>query len=387
MLTTNEMQKIFVWGGWKRNVGDLALLLAQCSMLNVSAGNADTFDFVPLNSHIANGERPVLTLKDIESINKIGSAVIVGAGGQLMPRNDGSSPSEWQFEVTLDDLSKLEQPLILYGLGLNEFPHSNYGLSDYAKEHFATVARQAVLVSARDTVTQEFIQDLGIECDLIPDPAMFCPSTPYVLPDIEPRERLLGFAWAGDRPEARIQKGDTKEEFIDRICDLLIFMCNRYGFDRVVFIPHVSIYDNNEEDMALFRNRLDDRYYNVAEKVFWLYPESTATIGIIKGLYRQIDFMVGMRWHSNILAFSEAVPSLPLGDHVKTAIFSKDISTPNKENRSYACDNTCDIPVGVLDKMMDVSYIKHLEKKAATLKNKFFAYNKKVVEAITNYGN
>lgn len=319
-----ETKKLFIWGGWQRNVGDLIMLTAESTWFNLQSPTSTGYEIVPLNSHIIDGIIPVFTEQNLQELNDTGTALIIGGGGQLMPRHMSESKSGWQFEIDLDMLDRITKPIILYGLGLNKFPYAN-DLTAQAKHHFVRVAKKAISVSARDTLTQKWIQSLGIACDLIADPAITAQTgTPYILPTLSPLLRLLGFTWAGDRLEQRIA-GESVERYIERLCVALNALCDENDFDKVVFIPHVSIFDTNPRHMELFRKYLGYRYYNLAEHVWWLYPESIVTAGIIKSIYRQMDLVVSMRWHGNILAYGETVPSIPLGNHIKSVMFSVDV--------------------------------------------------------------
>ena len=310
------MKRVFVWGGWSRNVGDLAILYAQTAALQQLS--LDQIQFIPINSDISLDGKiiPRLSETDINMINNLGDMLIVGAGGQIM-RHPGESG--WQFNISLENLRRLRVPLVVYGIGLNWFPQDP-PIEPRVIEHIAEVYKVSELFSVREGITASWLVDQGLSNEhikVIPDPAMFVPCMDLHWDKLDNYHMVVAFNWASDRRDTR---GNTKQFATLVANDLAAFAEEHKAI--VVYVPHVHAYDCEQfTHRLIFSSALGNRWLDL-EDYPNLYPETLSMVPYVAGIYRRAEVAVGMRGHSCVIPYGMVTPSVAIGDHIKCRAFA-----------------------------------------------------------------
>jgi len=317
------MKRIYLWGGWSRNYGDLAMYLAQTRLLQEQC--EEKIEFIPINSDKDedSGYEPMFSRTMLEEVNSFGDMLIIGAGGQLMPRAfDGvKNHSGYQFNIPLHFIDAITIPIVVYGVGLNMYWHSE-SLSMTAIDHFRRLCSVARLVSVRDRLTRNMCHHWGIRnVHVIPDPAFFTEAGNAWLPDKDVAVPLIGFNWAGDRVEGRLGRCPEREVLLNSAIN-----CKRVleglGGGSVLYIPHVSRYDMS--GINVMRQVLGNKITSLEECSPSIYPEQPWGVTTLLGYYDLIDVMVATRWHSHVFAYSRTKPVVSLGDTFKNDAFVHD---------------------------------------------------------------
>lgn len=309
------MKKIYIWGGWSRNYGDLAIWEAQSQMLQENSD--EILHFIPINSDDkpdSDGRSaPVIDDALIDAINKHGNLFILGAGGQIMPRSGPYALSGYQVNGRISTFRRLEVPLIIEGFGLNVFPHADMVMSPDAIAHLKELCDIAKHVSVRDELTLRWMQSFKIRVDeVIDDPAMFCLPIESNFKATAPLN--IGLNWAGDRLQARY--GDMPvEAVIDEICAGIYPLMT--GNSDIYYFPHVSIYD--DVHYPEFKKRLGDNLIHINEVVPGIMPERLSILPFFVDAYGQMDVVLGTRWHSTIIPYGQKVPCVSYGNTSKNA--------------------------------------------------------------------
>ena len=327
------MKTVFHYNSTSRNYGDLAVTHGIRSSL--SAISKESLNFISIDLKAGNP----LTIDDIYYMNSFGHALIVGGGGLIMKGDGFDTESGWQFNIDIELLKRIQIPIIIYAIGLNNFPN-DVGLSEKAYDHLRETMRIAKLVSVRNSGTKEFLKGISVfkKIDVIPDPAMFVERFDLVLP-FPNDEYLIGINWAGDRLSTRY-KDDLKLDDISKIAKA----CKRFlefkGGGKVVWIPHVSVYDMNES--YIFRDILKDAFFDISELYPHMYPEQYFYVPQILGIYKRMNMVIAMRGHGNIFSFGQGTRCIAYGDHKKVEFFSREVNTPRlktscTEDELYNC--------------------------------------------------
>jgi|TARA_R110000803_G_scaffold210841_1_gene284318 hypothetical protein len=304
------MFDIYHYAGGGRNWGDLALIYGmQCGLQNAARGRPLRFINLDLKQAIPIADDTV------KLINQ-GDMLLVGGGGLVM-RGDGfSTDSGWQFNISLPNLADIEVPIVVYGIGYNNFPYED-PLSDQVWEHLRIVQNRAALFSVRDQGTKQVLMQHGLkDMDVIPDPATSLPTvdTGLFLGDCS---LAVGVNWAGDRQGLR-SKG-TMEDDIRAFCSLLSGFLETVEGSKAFFIPHVN-YDILAYEY--FKKCMPGKIENIIDIMPELWPESFARVPLFADVYSKMDLVIGMRGHSLIIPFGQGTPIVGYGQHTKLDFFA-----------------------------------------------------------------
>jgi polysaccharide pyruvyl transferase WcaK-like protein len=334
------MKTIYHYGGWSRNYGDLAIQYSVQKNFNEHAYNKhrDSVFFVSMD---LKRPHPINDLM-INEINRYGDMLLIGGGGLLMEGDGFSTESGWQFNIAIETLRKLEKPLIIYAVGLNTFPYGN-ALSWQARDHLKYTYDKCEIFSVRDIATFHYMKDLvkdKSKLRLVSDVAITCAGDAIEIPGIvSGKDFVVGVNIAGDRTLDRFGSANAFSKFIENLA---------YGIDtfarfhdrpvKVLLIPHVARYDIKSFGLNEFVKNV--KVLRLDECLNWLYPEEFSNVSLFSGAYRKCGIVLGMRGHSNILAFANAVPRIALGKQIKNQSFMNDIRggiISNEKDDVFSC--------------------------------------------------
>ncbi len=313
------MKTIFHYNASSRNYGDMTV--QHGIAFSLSAISKESLNFISIDLKAGNP----LTIDDIYYMNSFGHALIVGGGGLIMKGDGFDTESGWQFNIDIELLKHIRIPIIIYAIGLNEFPYDT-GFPEKIYDHLRETMRIAKLVSVRNSGTRKFLKDIEVfkKIDVIPDPAMFVERFDLSLP-FPNDDYLIGINWAGDRIKQRY-KNTNKFDDIQKIAKA----CQRFlefkGGGKVVWIPHVAVYDIH--DAHVFRDILKEAFFDISELYPHLYPEQYFYVPQILGIYKRMNMVIAMRGHGNIFSFGQGTRCIAYGDHKKVEFFSREVSTP-----------------------------------------------------------
>ncbi len=224
-------------------------------------------------------------------------AVIIGGGGLLYDNEEGQSfdrlLAPWKLRVRI--IRFLRKPIIYWSLGIH--------LKRENEEKIRSLFEgEKTYVSVRDPESRKTIESLGIKSILIRDPVMtYDPEIPKLLIKRRPKVGLSfrsGFL-------------GNELENIEKIITFL--MAHDY---EPVLLNHSFHPGNQTTNDDAFLASLRDKYQ----------LHSTANIQETLESYKELEFVVGMRLHSLILAFVHAIPFFALSYGKKTDEFIRGIN-------------------------------------------------------------
>lgn len=286
------------------NAGDTALFTATRQLFDTRFGPQD-WTRLPVRSAVA--------ASDIDRINARAKAVVVGGGGLIIPDSVSSSLSGWQWNIAIEDLRRLERPLVLNAVGYNNF-HGQSGFAERFAEHVVETVRKSVFVGLRNTgsirsLSEHLPPELAAKLRHQP-----CPTTvlSHLMPDVVSAPatcRHLSINLAYDRVERRFN--GRVEECVKDIADAARHMVDK-GW-RVT----VAIHDPRDRFFLPLLRR-----FGLA---FDVVDIAHAGVPAIVKFYLSTDLTIGMRGHGQMVPFGLKRPIFTLSSHPKMNYFLEDI--------------------------------------------------------------
>lgn len=310
------MKTIWHIGAWNRNIGDWSLAHSMHRMLREQSLYSLTF-------HMVDSQRTYFHQGLVDQMNEEADLILIGGGGLIFHRPEDESVSGWSFSIECEKLDQLRKPVVVYGLGYNQFAFNAPPFPETTWCHLRKLREKAEFFTVRDSWTQEILKGKGIASDVIPDPGICVYDRPVPFTKEKP---TIAVNLAGDRLDQRYSQPEHHAPLTEALGRALK-NCVDYGY-RVLLIPHLSL-DNTEyryQFPDLFppgtcRNAREEYPYLYAPEGESLYPH----VPFFTNLYRQVDLVLGMRLHSCILSLGCGTPFIPLGTHPKLKWLCEDI--------------------------------------------------------------
>jgi hypothetical protein len=145
---------------------------------------------------------------------------------------------------------------------------------------------------------------------------------------------------------------------------------------KLIFMPHVSIYDFKAYETL--RTSARSNLMCASDIIPNLFPESFARVPTFTGLYKKMDFAIGMRGHSNMIPFGHGTPYLALGKHVKNKNFVNDTGGLIANDKQ----SIADLRDTLKTLFFDTDYQSNLVAKKNDMQVKFNIFNNQVLDVI-----
>lgn len=323
----------------------------------------------------------------IDKLNAEADLLVIGGGGLIFNRPEDHSVSGWQFNILLEDIDKIEVPIVVYGIGYNRFPYDANDFPPVLNAHLKKVQNRSALFSVRNHGTRREVERRGLDPQklrVIPDAGVFSPNTPLTIPGLDPSRPVIGVNVAGDRPHHRFPgrtaaPAEEERRYYELLADALANIVKNENA-QVLFLPHILEID--EEARPIFRSRLGDDLICLKEALPQLYPPSAITASFLVGAYDQCNLVLGMRGHACLLAYGRGVPFLALGGHAKTSFLLEDIGLPQRQlstDRALSGELTVDEAVAIINDALynDEARRSQIET-LRTARSQFDAWNREV---------
>lgn len=334
---TNTMF-LFVGNGSRKNLGCEAIELGTKQILNAAFGPCKSVSVDFGGEPITNGRGGDIIHKSIgvqrftlswwsrHLLRKIGrppwfpviGKYISDARSVLALGGDNYSMDYGSLGVHLDILDYATakgKPFFIWGGSVGKFEKQGQAY----REMVAKKLRKATLILARESVTTEYLRQIGVENNVVrvADPAFVMePSKPTNLPfDIQPE--AIGFNFSPLM--ARFVTGGSVEMAQEMVTDVVRGIIKATG-RPLLFVPHVFRPGNNDHTFL-------QRSYDTLKKEgcpVQLLPD-TLTAAEVKWIVGRLTAFAGARMHSTIAAISSGVPTLSFTYSIKSIGINKDI--------------------------------------------------------------
>jgi polysaccharide pyruvyl transferase WcaK-like protein len=392
METRNNMKIYNVWhiGAWNRNVGDWALCYQMHRLLNEQAMEKG----MALKFHMVDSQRTFFYPELIDQMNEEADLIIIGGGGLIFLRPEDSSRSGWSFNISIQEMERIRKPIVVYGVGYNRFRFDPNNFPEVTSRHLSKLQEKSALFSVRaDGTYKVLIEEFGLnskKIDVIPDPGICLYDRPMSLTQRQKEGPVIAVNWAGDRPHYRYpEPHESNEKALMNNLKSALVKCVKELDAQVMFLPHLMNIDT-------------DMYPTFAEgfpegKIFsthlthpFLYPPPGEMIyphvPFFTNLFRQADVMIGMRFHSCVLAFGAGAKIMPLGSHPKVGglleeVGKMDYSLPFIDPKNESSEA---VFIKISECLKDKQYQLFLDGELAAQIKNLKEFNKKILNIFEN---
>lgn len=238
--------------------------------------------------------------------------VVIGGGGLFLKDTHPNDVSGWQWNCSLEMLSRIEAPLVAFAIGYNRFR----GQSDFNPiftEHLNKFVDKAKFVGIRNHGSMEklrkYLRSQELKEKLAFQPCMTT-LTSLLYPGLCPylqKEDFIALNCAFDRQQMR-SCSDEKLKGIARV------MCKLSQFANVKVYAHCD----NDGEIRPYLDALAVKYeYIRFEEVGQMLAE-----------YSKPRLVIGMRGHAQMIPFGCNTPILSIISHDKMQWFLNDIHHP-----------------------------------------------------------
>lgn len=347
------MQKV-IWhvGAWNLNYGDRVLQAATQKIIR------DRFDG---DIHFVNIDiqRTWFSPQLISKLNQEADMLLIGGGGLIFHRPMDRSHSGWQFNISIQDILKIQVPIAVYGIGYNKFPYDTHVFPESMWNSLQATIDNSVAFSVRNNGSFDVMKEAGLDMStvsVVPDSAMFLEPSRFAHEALETEKLKIGLNWATDRWHQRFKSEQLAYPALDTTLEVLKQKAAEHNA-KVYLIEHLMPNETNLEYKEYARKRFEEVMIDTDHCTLYndmnaeLYPPFDYLAPFLVDIYRQMDIVLGMRGHANILSFGQNTPIIGLGEHNKVKWFLDDVGLDtivrldkNSEDNSIellnAIDNT-----------------------------------------------
>lgn len=282
------------------NVGDN--VLSYFTRLAISKIVIPYWDIIPINKTV--------TSYTIKSLNR-NDAIFIGGGGLFLPDTNANNISGWQWAISNEQLEQIHRPLLVFAVGYNYFKGQKN--TDLFKNSVLKLVESASFFSLRNHGSIQAIKQI-IPSDLH-DRLIYQPCVTTIIRKLLPYipqktiTKNIAFNMAFDREERRF--GEKREEVLDQVAQAAKAIQDK-GY-KIVYIAHCIA------DLK-FVPYLKKHCKNVEiiNMDGWL-PDKLLNI------YNNMDVVIGMRGHAQMIPFGLNCEIISLGTHDKLKWFLQDI--------------------------------------------------------------
>ena len=341
------------------NIGDT--VLSYCVRRTFDKLSEKNFSYFLLHTH--------QSLEDwiLDKINST-KGIIIGGGGMFLPDTNENNITGWQWTCPKETLKKIIPPLIIYTVGYNYFKGQEP--SQLFIDNLNAIVEKAAFVGLRNTGSVKKVQSL-VRDDL-KDKVVFQPCTTTVIRKIIPNlpkkvpTKKIGINMAFDRIDRRL--GEHKEFILTQVAQAMKKIQSA-GYE-IYFINHCP------SDM-IFCKYLDEagvQYNNV--KGYLHFPNECFE------LYNEMDLVLGMRGHAQMIPFGLNTKIISLSSHDKMRWFLEDIDSSDWLVELQ--EQPKNLAERIFDKFCEIQSDKNVAERLIEQQNKLWNITVKNQEQIKN---
>lgn len=273
--------------------------------------------------------------------------IIIG-GGNFFELKWDYSYTGTTINISSQTLDKIKTPILFFGIGCDIAKGvSENTINKFEKFLDKVIESNKHLLSVRNDGSFETLNELyGKKYDFkiykVPDGAFFLETKNHYYPEINRDLKSIGINVASDMKDIRFNintdDGISYDGFVSEFAEAINLCMEKYIDYQIIFFPHifsdlVAIYDVLDKVKDCFRRTR----ITVAP-----YLTGCGAEEYIFGLYKECEFILGMRFHSNVCSIAQGIPTIGLCSYKKIhSLYSE---------------------VNLLDRLIDVNKIGFREK-------------------------
>ena len=286
----------------------------------------DIFEYK--NNYINWDLQQIWDLFDIDKakqLNKTSDGIVVGGGGLFLGDQKGASVenSGWQWNSTLEALDEIKIPIIVYAIGYNRFRNQE-DFSDIFSQHLNKLVEKSSFFSLRNNGSIRAIKKYIKEENHKKLILQFCPTMClWQLNQVKTEflksnkinnsfNKRLALNMAFDR--ANLRFNSNKVEILKSVAKAI-----KYAEEskwKICLVLH------KEQDFEISKY-LDELFIE-----YKLFNLTNSLSEEIIAFYEKVDYVIGMRGHSQMIPFGLRKPIMSLISHDKMAFLLEDINRP-----------------------------------------------------------
>lgn len=305
LCTYLEKSVVHISADTTANVGDQILVKCLRDLVEQKTGAVNWSSISVRNPVNANY---------IEMCNR-SKAIVLGGGGLFLKDTNPNEISGWQWACSAEDMSRIDVPLYVMGVGYNRFRGQD-DFEPYFTESINTIVEKSAFFGVRNHGSIRAIQSYLRE-DLR-DKVVFHPcattviSKLYQLPERHVESPFIALNCAFDREELRF--GDKKDEIMLGIARVLKQLSSSYV---------IKCYAHCSSDAEVCR-------YLDAVGVGYELVELTRALTEEEYLryFTEPELVLAIRGHAQMIPFGCITPTVSMISHDKLAWFLEDIEHP-----------------------------------------------------------
>ncbi|MCF8297384.1 MAG: polysaccharide pyruvyl transferase family protein [Saprospiraceae bacterium] len=306
--------KILQLASFSGNIGDNANITGTRRLLSKNLGYELEFENLEIRQFFW-GERKF----DIEFSHYVNQfdLFIVG-GGNFFELWVNQSCNNTSIDIDITILERIKTPTVFYSLGMDPgMGTSEKGINKFKKWLDYVISQERFLLSLRnDGSLETAISYLGEEYAShfykVPDGGFFTQVDTSHHIEIPKTSPVIGLNLAGDMLDVRFpnitSENISYKKFLDTFSELFNRLLDEHNNMHLVIFPHIY------KDLNItyqFISRLKDKFARNRITVS-PYLHGFEAQDYIFGSYTQCDLIIGNRFHSNVCAIGQKIPSIGL---------------------------------------------------------------------------
>lgn len=277
----------------------------------------DLFDMVGDRSRwLLRHAHPPLRPADLAKFNSC-QGLVIGGGGLFLRDTNPNPNSGWQWNCSIADLRAITAPIVLFAVGYNRF-RGQPDFDPVFREHLAVLTEKAVYLGLRNSGSIRAIR--GYLPTQLRDKVRYQPCMTTLLSRLYPEwlqrhdrkeKPVLAINTAFDRADLRFGKREV--EILSNLARSVAEL------KKDVTIQLVLHTDDDSQIMPFLRSE-EIPFEKVDLRI--VRPKAIAQY------YANVDIVIGMRGHAQMIPFGCGTPMISLISHDKLRWFLDDIGRP-----------------------------------------------------------
>ncbi|MGI6684015.1 MAG: polysaccharide pyruvyl transferase family protein [Bacillota bacterium] len=247
--------------------------------------------------------------------------VIIIGGGNFFELKWEYSYTGTTVNISNETLEKINSPIFFNALGCDLYKGSTKKTIDNFKSFINRLTKSdKYFISVRNDGSYETIvnilgQDNAKKIHKAFDGAFHLKIKNFNYQEINNKYKAIGINIVSDMKDIRFENnnGITYKEFIKIFSELINKFFEKHKDYQMVLFPH--IYSDLDAICDIMSNIRD--IYRRTRIVVAPCLTGTGSEEYIFGLYKKCDFIMGMRFHSNVCAIAQNIPTIALSSYKK----------------------------------------------------------------------
>ncbi len=312
--------------------------------------------------------------KTINYINN-SNGLILGGGGLFLPDTNKNNISGWQWAISKDDVNKINKPIIIFSVGYNYFRGQEP--SPLFTDSLINICEKASFIGLRNNGSVNEVKKLLP--DSLKEKVIYQPCTTTLirkiysdLPAKKHGTKNICLNMAFDRSEMRF--GKNKEAILNKVAKGIKEIENM-GY-KIHFAAHV---------------RSDFEFTPYLDKFGIEYTKNDVSAFLPNELfefYNNMDLVLGMRGHAQMIPFGLNCQIISLGTHEKMKWFLEDIGAPEWHIELTKDTDSLDRRIADTFKAVHIDNNKETDKKLLQAQDRLWSItqkNLKIIKELTAY--